>query len=253
MLIYVNASIIGGGGYSYTSGGYAKSGSRRKSYRKGSGMSYRNVYNTIKRYNWKTRETKMLSTYVAEGLINTVSASGAYVYPFPAPVIGTAANQRIGNKVDGVGIKANIIFHSNVGITTVCRMLIIGVPQGANFFDSDIIANLFDLSQPSTLAEVSAAPTGLLSDINRQINRNDLKVIRDEVVPLYGTSIDTGFAQRIKYVKTPGRIVYQDSDPAQPMTMRYVMVLIPRQGNADESTGSNIEISYALTMYFKDV
>jgi hypothetical protein len=216
-------------------------------------MSYRSVYNTIKRYNWKNRETKMISVYAAEQNISTVSGAGAYVYSFPSPAIGSAANQRQGNKIDGVGIKVDIIFHSNVGITAVCRMLILRVPQGYRLSDADIISNLYDLSTPATSPETSAGPTGQLSDINRQINRNELQVVRDEVIPLYGTTVDTGFAQRIKYCRIPGRITYDDSDLVQPMSARHVLVLIPRQGNADESTGSTIEISYALSTYFKDV
>jgi hypothetical protein len=215
-------------------------------------MSYSSIYNTVKRINWKNRETKMISNYVAEQTINTLTTTAA-VYAFPAPGIGTAANQRLGNKMDGVGIKANILFNSNASLPILVRMLILGIPQGVQFTDADVVANLFDLSVPASSPETSAAPTGSITDINRVINRNELKVIRDQVVPLNSNTVDYSFAQRELYVRTPGRIVFDDSDQSQPTTMRYVMVFIPRQANADESTGSNVEISYVLTNYFKDL
>jgi len=216
-------------------------------------MSYGGVMASIKRYNWKNRETKMISNYISEQQISTVSGQGVYIIPFPAPAIGTGANQRVGNKIDMVGIKVNILFNSNASLPLVCRMLILGVPQGSNFFDSDVAANIFDVSIPATSAEVSGGCTGFLSDINRQINRNELKTIRDQVIPLNSNTVDFSFAQRIIYVRTPGRATFHDSDLSQPQTMRYVMALMPRQANADESTGSTIECSYSLTTYFKDV
>jgi hypothetical protein len=65
--------------------------------------------------------------------------------------------------------------------------------------------------------------------------------------------VDYSFAQRQMYIRTPGRMVFPDSDATNPMTMRYVLVLIPRQANADECTGSGVEVSFALTTYFKDL
>lgn len=216
-------------------------------------MSYGAVYNTVKRINWKNRETKMISNYVAESVINTVSASGAYVYNFPAPALGTSANQRIGNKIDGVGIKCNLLFNSNASLPILVRMLILAIPQGTNYTDGEVIANLYDLSIPATSVETSGAPTGRVTDINRQINRGELKVIRDQVVPLNSNTVDYSFAQRELYVRTPGRITYPDSDITNPMSTRYVLVLVPRQANDDESTGNTVEVSYVLTTYFKDL
>lgn len=215
-------------------------------------MSYGSIYNTVKRINWKNRETKMISNYVAEQNINTLSTV-AFVQGFPSPALGTSANQRVGNKIDGVGIKANILFNSNASLPVLVRMLILGIPQGTNYTDGEITANLFDLSIPGTSGEVSAAPTGRVTDINRQINRNEIKVIRDQVVPLNSNTVDYSFGQRQLYVRTPGRIVFPDSDFTNQMSMRYVLVLIPRQANDDESLGSTVEVSFALTTYFKDL
>jgi len=235
------------------SGGYSQSRSRptRKYKGKRGGMSSRAVYGAIKRYNWKLRETKMISAYLDEQTLNTLSTT-VDIVDFPAPALGPCANQRIGNKIQGVGIKINMLFHNNAAVPVFVRMILLKVPQGDAYTNSTIRANILELSTPGGSGEVSAPVNGRLTDITRQINRGEMIVIRDKVITLNGTSVDTGVSMQQFYVRTPHMYHFADSDFTLPINYRYVIALIPRQANADESLGSTVEYTYTLTTYFKD-
>jgi len=235
------------------SGGYSQSRSRpsRKYKGKSRGMSSSAVYGAIKRYNWRLRETKMISSYLEEQTLNTLSTT-VDIINFPAPSYGPAANQRIGNKVQGVGIKVNMLFHNNAALPIFVRMLLLKVPQGDGYSDSSIRSNIFDQSAPGNVPDTSAPTNGRLTDITRQINRGEMAVIRDKVIVLNGTTVDTGVSMQQFYVRTPHMYEFADSDTTLPMNTRYVIALILRQANADESTGNTVEYTYTLSTYFKD-
>lgn len=234
------------GGYAYKRTGYKKK--PKRSYR---GVSYYDVTRAIRVANWKSRETKMLNVYLDEINLSTIVAGD--VRPFPTPALGTAANQRMGNKIDGVGMKLSVIFNNNASTPVYIRLLILKVRQGDVFNDTAVLQNLLDLSSPGTSPETSGGPTGRLSDLNRQINRNEFTVIRDKLICMDGDGQDTGVASEVIYFRTPGRVTYGDSDWLQPISPRYVFVTMCRQANSDENLGSTVEMTYAATNYFKDV
>jgi len=215
------------------------------------GMSASSVYNAIKRYDWKSRPTKMISASANELPINTISTTIQLVN-FPVPALGPAANQRIGNRISGVGIKINCLLHNNAALPVYVRMVILKIPQGFAYTDGEIRSEFYDLSTPGTSIDTNSAASGRLDDITRQINRGEIVVIRDKVIVLNGTSVDTGVSLQDIYVRTPHDINFPDGDFTEPTNDRYVCAFIPRQTNADESTGSTVEISYAVTCYFKD-
>lgn len=236
------------------SGGYA-SRPRSKGYnklaRKGSRMYRPNVYGAIRSYNWKQRETKMISAFFTEISLNTLTTS-AELIEFPYPALGSAANQRLGNKIDGVGLKVKLLFHNNNSIPIHVRMLILQIPQGERFTNSAILNELFDVSTPGTTPEAAGAPAGNTSDLIRQVNRGEIKVIRDKVVPLLSSSVDTGIGMEEVYVRTPGRITFPDSAQTTPIANRYIIVLIPRRSDNDESMGATVEVTGHVTKYWKD-
>lgn len=245
---------------SYTSGnqvyggGYARKYSRKYYGKKYNGKGYRvpyaAIYRAIRSSHWKNRETKMISAFASEVTINTVTTI-ARIIDFPVPNIGTAANQRTGNKIDMVGIKVNILMHNNNTLPVGVRFLILKVPQGNKYTNTDIEQNLFEASSGG-LPEVSAVPNGTTSDLVRQVNRGELTVLRDKTNMLMSTNVDTGMSRDVVYIKTPGVMIFDDSDFQQQLTPRFVMAFCPRQLNADEGLGANVELSYTVTMYFKE-
>lgn len=237
---------------SYSSGGYARPRSKgyNKLGRKGSRMYRPNVNAAIRAFNWRQRETKMISTFSSENVMNTLLPL-SYVIPFPVPQLGTGANNRTGNKIEGVGLKMKLLLNNNASLPILVRVMIIRIPQGDKFTDAQVSSALFETSSTS-VPEVSAAPTGLTADLIRQVNRGELQVIRDKVVPLLGTSVDTGVAMEEVYVRIPGIITLPDSNALTQMSARYVVVMLPRRSDSDESVGSVVEYSITLTKYFKD-
>jgi len=234
-------------------GGYARPRSKgyNKLSRKSSRMYRPNLNAAIRSYNWKQRETKMISAFQSEATMSTLTTL-AEIVEFPAPALGSAANQRLGNKIDGVGIRVKLLLHNNGSIPVHVRFLILKIPQGERFTNSQILNELFDSSSPGTTPETSAAPTGLTADLIRQINRGEIIVIRDKVIPLLSSSVDTGIAMEDVYVRTPGRITYPDSAQTTSVNDRFVFVMIPRRSDNDESLGTTIEFTSQVTKYFKD-
>lgn len=237
----------------YSYGGYARKYPRkygRKYTGKGYRVPYAAIYKAIRSAHWKNRETKMISAFVAEQTINTVGTV-AQVNNFPVPNIGTAANQRTGNKIDLVGIKLNIIMHNNNTLPVGVRFLILRVNQGNKYLNTDIQANLFEASSGG-LPETSAAPNGTASDLVRQVNRGEFTLLRDKTNMLMSTNVDTGVSRDMVYIRTPGVMEFDDSDFQECLTPRFVFVCVPRQLNNDEGLGANVELSYTVTMYFKE-
>jgi len=234
-------------------GGYARPRTKggSKTYRKSSRMYRPNVTSAIRSFNWKQRETKMISAYFTEVSMNTLTTLGE-VIEFPYPALGTGANQRVGNKLDGVGLKVKLLFHNNNSIPIHVRFLILQIPQGERFTNTAILNELFDVSTPGNVPETATAPAGNTSDLIRSINRGEIKVIRDKVVPLLSSSVDTGIAMEDVYIKTPGRVTFADSAQTTPINNRYIVVLIPRRSDNDEGMGSTVELTGVVTKYWKD-
>jgi len=176
----------------------------------------------------------------------------AEVVNFPVPGLGTAANQRVGNRIEGVGIKIKLLLHNNTSVPIHVRFLILKIPQGQRMDNARIQSELFETSGSTAVGETSASPVGPTADLIRQVNRGEIQVIRDKVVPLNASTVDTGMAMEEIYVRTPGMFVFPDSDTTEPIDNRFVFVLIPRRSDNDEATGSNVEFTFCVTKYFKD-
>lgn len=243
------------GGSTSSSGGYSQSRrpyTSRKYKGKSRGMSTGAVYGAIKRFNWKARETKMIANYADEQTLNTLGTT-VDIVNFPVPAYGSANNQRIGNKIQGVGIKINMLFNNNAAGPIFVRMILLKVPQGDSYTDSSIRSNIFESSFPGNVPDTSLPVNGRLTDITKVINKGEMIVIRDKVIILNGNSVDTGVSIQQFYVRTPHMYEFADSDQTLPLNARYVIAMIPRQCNADESTGSTVEYTYTLSTYFKDM
>lgn len=240
------SSLGGSGGYPRT----FRKNTGGKPYRKGRRMPMGSVYAAIRSYDYRTRETKMRSVYEAEQSLLTV-APAVYI-DAPVPFLGNAANQRIGNKIQAVGFKTNILFHNNGALPVIVRMLLLQIPQGDRFTNTNLADNLFDVSTPGSNVQVDSGLLGSNTDIVRVVNRNDVVVLRDKVIPLNGSTVDTGYAQYSCYCKLGYDQMFPDSDVTQPLNKRIVMVLIARQSNSDESLGTTIEYSHSTSLYFKD-
>jgi hypothetical protein len=242
------------GASGYSSGGYAARRAKgyKKSYRKGTRMRPSNIASIVRSINWRQRETKMISFFQEERQMNTLSTL-VDTLDFPVPAIGTAANQRVGNRIDGVGIKLKLLMHNNTSVPVHVRMLILKIPQGERFTNTQIAGELFEQSSPGTTPETGSLPSLSGADLIRIVNRGEIIVLRDKVIPLLGNTVDTGIAMEECYIRIPGRITFPDSAFSQQIGPRYLFCLLPRRSDNDENlAGSIVEYSFSVTTYFKD-
>lgn len=129
--------------------------------------------------------------------------------------------------------------------------MVLEVLGGGTYTNAQIQADLYEDGTAGATADVTT--TGFMTDLTQKINRNDFKVLRDTVVQLDGNATMYGFAQEKFYRNLRGtQMTFPDGSYTQPTTSRYVVVIVPKQVNGDESGGSLVDFSYALDMYYKD-
>lgn len=206
------------------------------------------VRSIVQKAIYRESETKMASVANSEMYINTIAASPAVIL-VPTPSPGTAGNQRVGNKVKGVGIGSKLLLHNNAS-NTACwvRCSLLEVFDG-QMSDEEIKNGMFEGIADSTIGVV-----GEVGDVIRKYDREIYRVLKDEIVPLNGLN-DPGAVHIVNfYKKLSGQeMKFNDQFANAPTgSSKFVWVVYARQANNDESVGTNLELTYSLDYYFKE-
>lgn len=197
----------------------------------------------------RSRETKMVTNYANEKLINSINAS-PYLYAFPTPDQGPGSHQRIGNRITPVSLKASVLLHNNSSGGSAdhyVRLMLVKITPGLTE-DGEVFTDFFEGTNG-----LDTTLNGGVTDMIRPPNKEYLKVISDEVIHL--TSYDGGSKVAIRHfdVKIGGEMVFRDNTGGlQPLEARYAFILINREADADEGIGSNVELSHSQVMFYKD-
>jgi len=198
----------------------------------------------------RTAESKKRQSAANEQTMTTIDADFT-VIDFPWDIAGGDKEyNRDGNRVNARGISAKAIFHNNsTTLSCVLRVAILEVKAGVSATNADITGAIFDpLSSGSDVTY-----SGGLSSLLRSFNKEQVRVLRDDRITL-GSSPSNSDNTVVyeKYIPLNTALIYSDSDQTQPYNKRYIMVMLPLQANADESTGVTVEYSYLLSAYYKD-
>lgn len=191
----------------------------------------------------RTRETKMVTAHTPETGINTLV--GSYAFSCPVPAVGAESNKRVGNKIDPTGMALKMLFHNNTSTSVLVRAVVCEVFD-AQQTNAQIVETFFETTG------YDAGVDGTLNDLIRKVNREEVKVMSDEIINL--GVLDAGDNVKIvkKWFKLNKQMVFGDSRNIDPITSRYALFLIARQANSDESTGSSLEVSFDFDFYYKD-
>lgn len=194
----------------------------------------------------RQRETKFVTYVENELALSSLSATG-YVRLFPLPAVGAGSHQRIGNKIDVVGIKAAVVLHNN-NISDFCavRVLLLEVFDG-NQSTTAIANGAFEGASGGDLGI-----SGLLYDMIKKTNREQVRVIRDQLFTLNGSNQGEKLQVFKHYAKINQQMVFQDNLASVPVNSHYALLLLNLEGDGDESLGSTVDASIIMDMYYKD-
>lgn len=198
----------------------------------------------------RTSETKYLKTQESEVILNTLT--NAYIFDLDYPVTGSSACQRSGAKVEERGIAVKTLYQKGTGDSVWVRQLLLMVKTGGRMGDGSVLAELFESTAGGSTGNIPAS--GTMQDIIRKVNREDFRVLKDDIIKL-GNQNGNADCQWMKhYVKFPyGTIAEFTNDSTDlPITPRFVMVCLPLEADGDESLGQNVELSYVFDYYYKD-
>lgn len=203
----------------------------------------------------RSAEPKRHSSQGDEQLKTTIDVD-PYIIDIPFNLgLGDNTFNRTGNRVHARGIRAQVLLHNRSGTsaaTCFVRMAILEVKAGAAQTNAGFITDLYD----PLASGGDVTYSGGLPSLLRSFNKEQLKVLRDEVVTLSPTDAGNGQSGVViykKYVPLDEKLFYSDGDLSQPWNKRYVVLILPLQANSDESTGTQVEVSYVLDSYFKDI
>lgn len=196
----------------------------------------------------KQSETKHVHVAGVEAVISSISSgSGLSLISQPYPTVGPEPTQRIGNKVQPVGLSWKGVYWNQYSYPIVLRRIIVAVQDGENL-NSDILLNLFE--GDGNNIDVSA--TGSMHDLIRKVNREGFRVLKDDTITLGinngGSSVEVSKV----YCKLSGSQMYRETGSTHAINDRIVVIHLAREADGDESTGSSIEMSYQMDLYYKD-
>jgi len=227
-------------------GGYSKRQKKNpKVYRKDTGKMSYGLQRAVNEAILKRSETKMITRNFEEYPSNTL-AGNAHVLSYPTPVQGAASFNRIGNKISKVGLVTRLLLNNNSTVHMYVRMLVLEVHEGQKS-NQEIEADLYEGTN-----DQDVAGSGTLVDQVRPINREEFRVIKDELIHLSPREQDMGVASRVFKTKLSGQMVFHDSGAALPVAKRYVCVLIIREAPNDVNMGNFVEYSMGQDFIFKE-
>lgn len=199
-----------------------------------------------------SRETKEVVYRGLEAGLLTVSPNSLYPYSFPVPSVGTSSVGRIGNHINPTGLEMKYLIHNNSNQTIYARVLCLRVKQGYLLQDTAIDDALFEGT-----GGTDVGCYGDLRDVNATVDRGEYVVMYDRVHVLgYDVAGYSSPNPRVAIgkakLKPLKNMHFEDITALQPVTDRYVMLVIPRRVDADESLGEGLELSWDLSMQYKD-
>ncbi len=203
----------------------------------------------IKRAVLSAKETKTGATeFLEQGLVN--NANPLY-FNFPTIQNGSAINQRIGNKITAVNLRAAISMHNNgtaVGSQMYVRMLLLRVDEGRYRLNTDITNFFFEAATDVTFA-------ASIADVLREANKEGVHVMWDRVVPLGLNVVSTGI-ENVKHIKKNWKLnqemIFRDDQTADATNVRYTLVAFARDG-ANDGAAVTVEFSTIVRMDYKDL
>ncbi len=169
--------------------------------------------------------------------------------------VGDHTFNRTGNRIHAKGLRCQVLLHNTSGSATgiaYVRMAILEVKAGAAQTNASVITDLYD----PLASGGDVTYSGGLPSLLRSFNKEQTRVLRDEVVTLTALSTNnagSGVHIYKKYVPLNEDLFFSDGDLTQPWNKRYIMLILPLQANSDESTGTNVEVSYVMDAYYKDL
>lgn len=203
------------------------------------------------------RETKECHVNLTEVLLSTIggnAGAGAYIFTCPVPNPGTTVVGRIGNRINPISLNIKMMFHNNSGTLINARVVVMRVKQGNAITNTGVASGIFN----SATGGQDLTIQGDLSDLIRTIDSSQNAVMYDQVIPLGYIAVGYASAQpkiaiRSIKLKPLTSMVFEDGEAVtDPALNRYVLMVIPRNANGDEDTGSSLEFTYFMEMKFKD-
>lgn len=198
---------------------------------------------------WSTKETHMRTDYGDETSISSVAPVPSYYDSFSKLEQGDSYFARSGHKVKGVGIKIRSCFHNNHNGPMFLRFLVLVNKRGTADTDYTTGTSLFERDTGNLNF---AAATGSLRMVSR-INKEKYTVLRDRVLRFGG--IDDQDRTKILTMWIPFRTLlqYDGSTATAPFLNQPIVLAFCGRGDTDETTGQNIEHTYSMDFYFKDM
>lgn len=197
------------------------------------------------------RETKKVHERNQEISLSTIGGGGYYIYDFPTPQLGASSEDRIGCKISPTRISLKWLLNNNSTKDVFCRILVLRSKQGRAYANADLMNKVFDGT-----GGYDGTVTGTVHDLIAPINEEELQVVRDFNVHVgpgqnNNTAVSTVKLGSVVF-KPSAQMTFTDDGAVDSVNNRYILVLMPRRGDNDESTGETIEFSYDMTMLFKD-
>lgn len=219
----------------------------KRKYRKPN-MSGRMLSKLVQKELRKQSETKHVSLAGIENSINTISSgTGLSLLSQPYPQVGPEPHQRIGNKISPVGFSFKGVYWNTHAYPIVVRRLIMQIEDGETA-NTEVLNNMFE----GTATNTDTYDLGNMDSLIKKVNREGYKVLKDDCIHLGinngGSSVEISKV----YCKLSGSQMYKESGATHAVNDRIVVVHIAREADGDESTGSTIELTYALDFYYKD-
>lgn len=133
------------------------------------------------------------------------------------------------------------------------RYAIVEVKGGIGYSNTDINANILE---PTSSTTVDRNLTGQLTDVTATLNREALRIVHEGVVLVGSSSTPSDAMPATKQVKFSSPYKrqwrYSDSDTADPLQNRLVLLVFARQAGNDVQTPT-IEVSGTLTLEYHSV
>jgi len=199
-----------------------------------------------------SRETKEVINRGVEFLLSTVSGEDIYITNFPVPQTGNGSHNRVGREISPIKLSMKYLLHNNSSQTLYVRAMVLRVRQGYALANGDLDNRLFEGTGGQDVR-----PAGDIKDMISTPDRQEFVVMYDRIHTLgYDaagySSPNPRVAIGIKDFVPLKSMHFEDNDFDQPITDRYILVMIPRRSDNDESLGEALEFTSDLTMLYKD-
>lgn len=203
--------------------------------------------NIVQQEIFKRSETKMLTTQGTSVMSTSVSS---YAFPLVYPAQADGAAGRDGNRISPVGLKVSTVYDQSAGESLWIRQIILVVKDGKGQDDASVMNSLFESTAGGTTADIT--PTGTVQDVIRRCNRERFKVLRDDIVKLDPDNHNScdWLKRYIKFPRYAQDKFSADAD-TQPSQNRIVMIVLPM--HTDGAGTENVDISYRMDYYYKDL